>query len=339
MAAKGPKAAEMAKLLAQATALSKPGGIITEALAKLTECYKLATANDAPSPQPKDANGDPAADLKAKLAEWSPAIKTAMAAKGPKAAEMAKLLAQASALAKPGGIITEALAKLTECYELATADAAPEEDLSAVFKQKLQAFRPEFSAALTQARTNNPDLAENLDGLFAQMFDEAKAKDFAKALESLDELMALTKQAAQGPTEDEAGEGEGEEDDIPATNMALWNKTKDKVDADINRLCDWLRKTRKEALLEAADSLAAAMGLFKVDLTSSLMNFDNASNEQRKQMLPRVNTVLENYKKSLLADELLTAAETHPYAPVNAKKPLVAALNQIQKKMATQIGS
>ena len=49
MAAKGPNAAAIAKLLAQANALSKPGGDIALAIEKLTECHALAT-NAPPGP-------------------------------------------------------------------------------------------------------------------------------------------------------------------------------------------------------------------------------------------------------------------------------------------------
>src|SRR5262249_62215943 len=66
------------------------------------------------------AGGDLAAQWKAKLAEYTPAIKAALAAKGPDAPAIAKLLAQATALSKPGGDMAQALAKLTECHALAT---------------------------------------------------------------------------------------------------------------------------------------------------------------------------------------------------------------------------
>src|SRR5262249_16353482 len=69
-------------------------------------------------------DGDPAAEWKAKLAEWTPAIKAALAAKGPNAAAVAKLLAQAMALSKPGGDMAQALAKLTEGRDLATGATA-----------------------------------------------------------------------------------------------------------------------------------------------------------------------------------------------------------------------
>ena len=76
------------------------------------------------------AGGDVAAQWKAKLAEYTPALKAALAAKGPNAAAIAKLLAQANALSKPGGNIALAIEKLTECHALAT-NAPPGPDLAA----------------------------------------------------------------------------------------------------------------------------------------------------------------------------------------------------------------
>ncbi len=58
---------------------------------------------------------------KKKLAAWTPLLKEKLAAKGPHASEIAKLLAEAVALAKPGGDLAQALTKLTECHALATA--------------------------------------------------------------------------------------------------------------------------------------------------------------------------------------------------------------------------
>src|SRR5262249_44346849 len=72
----------------------------------------------------KKALAGMAAEYKAKLADWSPAIKEAMAAKGPNAAEIAKLLAQSTALSKPGGDMHLALATLKDCHDLATKSAA-----------------------------------------------------------------------------------------------------------------------------------------------------------------------------------------------------------------------
>lgn len=77
--------------------------------------------------------GNPAIEWKAKLAEWLPGIKEALAAKGSNAAAMTKLLTEASALSKPGGDMV-ALAKLTACHGMAAAVArwAVERDKVAV---------------------------------------------------------------------------------------------------------------------------------------------------------------------------------------------------------------
>jgi hypothetical protein len=106
-----------------------PGAIA--ALRKLVEQLAPTRAGSeskvAPGPAAqKPAGGDPAAEWKARLAEWTPAIKEALAAKGPNAAGVGKLLAQATALAKPGGDMAQALAHLAECHKLATAGAAPD---------------------------------------------------------------------------------------------------------------------------------------------------------------------------------------------------------------------
>lgn len=76
-------------------------------------------------PEPSgESNGNAlAADWKSKLAKWTPAIKEAMDAKGLNAAAITKLLTQASTQSKPGGDLAQAIETLTECYNLATADA------------------------------------------------------------------------------------------------------------------------------------------------------------------------------------------------------------------------
>jgi hypothetical protein len=193
LAAKGPRTGDIGKLLAQATALSKPGGDIALALQKLTECHQLATAGAAPSSQAK-AGADPAAQFKAKLAEWTPAIKAALAAKGPNAAAIGKLLAQANALSKPGGDITQALAKLTECHNLAAAGAAPAgppkagTDPAAQFKAKLAAWTPAIKAALAAKGPKAGDIGK----LLAQANALSKpGGDSALALAKLTECHAL----------------------------------------------------------------------------------------------------------------------------------------------------
>jgi len=60
------------------------------------------------------------AEWKKKEAAWSPAIKTAIQAKGPNSAKILELLTEANSLTKaPTADLAQALAKLTECYGLA----------------------------------------------------------------------------------------------------------------------------------------------------------------------------------------------------------------------------
>jgi hypothetical protein len=104
-----------------------PGAIA--ALQKLAEQLAMAPAGRGakatPGPEPVNlAGGDLAAQWKKNLAAWTPAIKAALAAKGPNAVAIAKLLAQATALSKPGGDLAQALDKLTECHALATGRTA-----------------------------------------------------------------------------------------------------------------------------------------------------------------------------------------------------------------------
>ena len=285
----------------------------------------------------KAGGTDPAAAFKARLQTLTPGYQHALKAGAPNHGALEKAMKLALAAAKSHDY-AQAMALLdTLEAELAKAGSPPSvrpADPAELFKQRVQAFRASYNQALAQARANNPELAEELDGLFAQMFDEAKARKFETALQTLDELTRLVNSALQSPTA-----GEETEQETPTTNMGIWNQTKDKVDADINRLCDFLRKTRAKALVEAAAKLAAAMDLFKVDLTSALMNMDKANPAQKKKLLPKVSQVLDNYRQSLQADQMLSAAEDNPFVPVKAKQPLLAALDRIKKNLEAQVGA
>jgi hypothetical protein len=166
--------------------------------------------------------------------------------------------------------------------------------------------------------------------MFMTAQDLGSEEQFAKSLAILDRLEGLLNAPSTLAEADE---------ESPKSSITMWNKTKDQVDAEINRFCDYLRKTGEKPCLEAANKLAKAMDLFKVDLTSSLINIDEAQGDQKKLLYPKVSTLLDNYKKSILADRLLTAAEANPFVPVNAKKPLLTTLDQIQKSLEAQVSS
>jgi hypothetical protein len=280
---------------------------------------------------------DPGAAFKARLQTLTPGYLHALKAGAPNHGALEQAMTLALAAAKSHDY-ERAMALLdtleAELAKAGSPPSVPHADPAELFKQRVQAFSPSYHQALAQARANNPDLAKELDGLFARMFEEAKARKFETALQTLDELTRLVNSALQSPTA-----GEETEEETPTTNMGIWNQTKDKVDADINRLCDFLRKTRAKALADAAAKLAAAMDLFKVDLTSALMNMDKANAAQKKQLFPKVSEVLDNYKQSLQADQVLTAAEDNPFVPVKAKQPLLAALDRIKKNLQGQVGA
>lgn len=92
--AAGPSAAEIMKLLAQANALSKPGGDMALAISTLTQCHELATAAQSATPSgstdssppnsiapPTNSDASPEAkSLLAILSKLSSAIQTAVSA-------------------------------------------------------------------------------------------------------------------------------------------------------------------------------------------------------------------------------------------------------------------
>lgn len=156
-----------------------------------------ADESDAKSPAEPSKKAAAAQDLaaqwKEKVAAWAPAIKAAIAAKGPTAADTTKRLAQATSLSKPGGDLAQAIDKLTECHTLATAakptagkEASPEEQ----FKGRLAKLQPGIQAAAGTAVGDEAKLRASEAGVFA------RKKDFAKASEPLDQVDAILKTVA-----------------------------------------------------------------------------------------------------------------------------------------------
>jgi hypothetical protein len=192
-------------------------GDFPDAIAAL---HKLAEQLGKPphGPEPvKPAGDDLAAHFRKNLAEWTPAIKAALAAKGPSAAAIAKLLAQASALSKPGGNMAQALAELTECHALATAGTPPTTPGESGQPTEGHARAPDLGPATDEARwlarrqaieepylealKEQPARAGQLRAVLAYADGKAEAKDFAKALQGLDSLDKLLHTPTGVPTE------------------------------------------------------------------------------------------------------------------------------------------
>jgi hypothetical protein len=162
---------------------------------------RLAQVEALLSPAPAAAN--PAAEYKARLAEWQGDIKAALAAKGPRAADIGKLLAQATALSKPGGDIAQALAKLTECHTLAVPAAPAEHPAEAADtgsdtdEARWLAQRQAIEGRYQKALKEQPANAGRLRAVLAFADGKAEAGEFGKALQGLDSLGKLL----QAPTE------------------------------------------------------------------------------------------------------------------------------------------
>jgi hypothetical protein len=255
MAAKGPNAAPIAKLLAQATALSKPGGDMAQALAKLTECHNLATAETR-------AGTAPDAEFKVRLAKCTPAIKAAMAARGPKAPDIAKLFAQATALSKPGGDMAQALAKLTECHTLATSGASVNGDPAAEWKAKLAQWSPAIKTGMAAKGPNAPAIAK----LLAQATALSKpGGDMAQALAKLTECHTLAVRATSPTGEQKSGEGETATDKSPA---ARWQTARLALMPKLEDLVKEVIATEDPEAGKAELELKAVMRQLKAEMTT-----------------------------------------------------------------------
>lgn len=150
---------------------------------------------------------DLGAEWKEKLAQWLPAIKVAIDAKGPTTDAIRKLFAEASALSKaslmskPGSDMALAIEKLKECHTLATTPT----DQAAATSQKSpepQAAKAEIAAALKRH-----------SAVMQGALDQAGAIEKASA--DLDQLGA----ALAGSLKDEGEEGEGEEEKEAAAEL------------------------------------------------------------------------------------------------------------------------
>ena len=319
-AAKHPRARDMVLGISQAGAFFR-GGKPADADARLKEVEELlaAAAPSAPPPpaasappatpppasppqSPPPQAADPAAGWKAKLAECTPAIKAALAAKGPAAADIAKLFAQANALAKPGGDMAQALAKLGECHDLARSatppqapTAAPKPAAGSEVTKRLSALVGAIKAAL-----KGPNAAR-VQALMVAVNGLIKNNDYAQAGKVLDELEPLLAGAVP-PAAPPLADG-----------LAAWKAAREKVVKRLRRIADKINAT--------GDPDAPAV---VIELLSIVKNLTS------KPTTPQQVAELDRH---LRTDDVITdAEEVIPpdfYTP-EIRKPLLAALEQIQ---------
>ncbi len=184
----------------------------------------LQTLLDTPATSPteiKPESRDDGAQWKEKVAAWGPAIKAAITAKGPQAAEMMKLLAQANALSKPGGNLTEAIAKLTECHALIESTHSTS-DPSAQFNERLRTMLPAVKAAIGTPAGDLAKLKVSEAGKFA------RDKSFEQANALLDEaqsaLTSVTELEADARGDDEVTGDRESEFEEEAAQESQWRR-------------------------------------------------------------------------------------------------------------------
>jgi hypothetical protein len=332
LAARGPNAGDIGKLLAQATALSKPGGDMAQALAKLAECHYLTTAGAAPAVPPKAAGGDPAAaEWKAKLAELTPAIKTALAARGPNAGDIGKLLAQATALSKPGGDMAQALAKLTECHALATTGTPPSPSANgrAALVKRLNGLAGAIKAALTGT---NAARVQTLSGAVSRLL---KNNDIAQASRMLDELEPLL-----GGARASSGAGAGPQvgKQVAFAHAKIrWNQAKDGVRQQLETLHkEILEEFNDPESADATKRLKKVLERFNEGLGDALDDLYVAEEPRRAALRTRVGDIAAKYLAYVRDDPLVLHVEDNPFMDVTVQATLERPLLDLQAQLTAR---
>jgi hypothetical protein len=221
----------------------------------------------------------------------------------------------------------------------AQAPAAPAEDLTAVFKSRVQAFRPSFNQVLTQARGHDPELARELDGLFAQMFDEAKARNFEKALQTLEELTRLVKSAAAG-----SAAADGKKARPSFVNYAKarldWLTTRQKVAGGLQKLEKAILDTYKDtAGFAIAQSSVRRLDNVLKNLDESLADkldegLNAADEATRAAVNKQASAIIERYTTFLYTNPLVTRLDDNPFVPLSVQKDLATTLGSLADQLA-----
>lgn len=286
--AKHPQARNMVLGISQAGAFFR-GGKPADAEARLKEVEGFLAAAAPPTL-------DPAAEWKARLAAATPAIKAAMAAKGPKAPDITKLFVQANALSKPGGDMAQALAKLTECHSLArAATARPKPALESEVTKRFSTLAGSVKAALKGSN------AARVQALMVAVNGLIKNNDYAQASKVLDELEPLLVGTVP-PVAPPLADG-----------LAAWKVARQKVVKQLRRVADKINATND------ADAPAVV-----VELLSIVKNLTPK---------PATSQQVAELDRYLRTDDVITEAEEvippDFYTPT-IRKPLLAALEQIK---------
>ena len=291
------------------------------------------------------------AQWKEKVAAWGPAIKAAIAAKGPNAAEMMKLLAQASALSKPGGNIAEAIAKLTECHALG-AQGANGGDLGALFNERLKTMLPSIKAAIGTPAGDAAKLKASEAGVFA------RKQDFTQANLLLDQAQAALQASVAvngGDDSERVADAETRLDspsgtatqakDESATEFSIaklgiarveWESVRTHATEEFKRLKNILQAeyagddVEQEAVTVALERLDSMITSINEELGDRLDKVLNADPPDRPKLTTAAKTVLERFVSFATSDKIMSVIDGNEYAPdMQVAAPLRAKLQEI----------
>jgi hypothetical protein len=318
------------------------------ALQKLAEQLGKTPAGSggktAPGPEPvKPAGGDLAAQWKARLAEWTPALKAAMATKGPNAAAVGKLLAQASAFSKPGGDMAQALAKLTECHTLATAGTPPTTPAESTQPTEGQARTADLGPSTDEARwrarrktieepylkaiKEQPGNAGKLRAVLAYADGKAEARDFGKALQGLDSLDKLLQAPTAAPP--------------PASGLVKkrkflvdrWQRIPQEVRADLQKLKEAIEREMPgedaDELLELAEDY---LDDFYGEMKEAIDEDINSGDAQYKSAI----TTIGDFRTKIAQEPLIQHLKTNKMkVKLSAESILLDALTEVEQALAS----
>lgn len=363
ISAGGPNAARIQTLLAAATGLIKNDELI-QAEKVLDELEPLL------NPSAGSGAVDLTAEWKKKLADWTPAIKAAIVAKGPNAAAISKLMAQASAMSKPGGDMVEALAKLTECHDLATAGVAQKPDAVKPDAVKSDAAKSDAAKSDTAAKemagdapSANPEAAYNArvksltEDLKKAINSGTPAGNEAKLRFSQSQVLARKKDFAQATplldiVEDQIKQALGGTDGATVTADALiafqarwkpirgeWQEASQTVDGQISQLQHVLLSKNDPELKRIAEfGLNGLTGDFKAPLLGAMLELEAATPQNLKSKAAKVGAIAAAFQAHLMgnAKGRVGACDRNPYGvTMTVRDLLVPALTEVQTTLAT----
>jgi hypothetical protein len=167
--------------------------------------------------------------------------------------------------------------------------------------------------------------------------DEARASASETQNEELDAALGEEVEGQEETEEGaEAGEPAPQEEPAPTDSpLRQWRDAKEKVDARINQLCDRLRKTGDNALIESADKLVAALTKYKVGLETSLLQYEQAAPEARAGLRPKALQFIDTTRQHVKGNPLLIAADDNFWKiPVNGVDTLTAALDRVRQTIS-----